>query len=82
MKGNEGMRRAGVGVRNWQGALSHGSCPCLILANEFGKQHGPRTGPDCGGNDAVFPAKVAEGLSEPLLNCAWQKEFIQCATCV
>lgn len=38
----------------------------LILANEFGKQHGLRTAPDCGGNDAGFPAKVTEGLSELL----------------
>lgn len=39
---------------------------CLIPANEFGKQQGLRTAPDCGGNDAVFPAKVIEGLSELL----------------
>lgn len=62
-----GLRWGGV-VRSWQGALMYPVLEeaCLILANEFGKQQGLRTAPDCGGTDTVFPAKVTEGLSELL----------------
>lgn len=64
----DGVGWGGGAVRSWQGALMYPVLEeaCSILANEFGKQQGLRTAPDCEGADAVFPAKVTEGLSERL----------------